>query len=136
MILNVLSPFVAEARKRASRIVIRAALAGVSALLIMVALGFATSALLTALKSQFGRVEAPLLVAAIYLAAAAILYVIRLFMRPKAATRVREAEKRAAAADLSQTEALAFGMDFVKQLTPLQLVLIGVLSGFLAGRKL
>jgi hypothetical protein len=38
--------------------------------------------------------------------------------------------------DAAQAATLAFGRDVARQLTPVQLILLGALTGFVAGRKI
>ena len=120
----------------------RAALAVASLGFGLTALGFATSALYAAWRAQYGAVYASLDVAAIYLVVAVLLSLGRILVRSGPTTRNSPdqydgaASAPFAAPDGAQGAALMAGAALAKQLTPLQLVLLGAMSGFFAGRKM
>ena len=135
-------------RQRLRRLFIRAALAFASALLAAIGLGFATYALFAALRLQYGVVNASIGLGAIYFILAGIVYLCSRRIGAKSAnmkasapisglTADSEALKAAAqSASEQQAAVLALGIELAKQLTPVQLAVLGLLSGFVAGRKL
>ena len=141
------SGLAARSRGRMRRLVICAALAVAGALSGVVGLAFATCALFEAWRLQYGVVTASIGLSVIYLVVALILFLcIRMVSAPRSATaplRPDEASAGAAAAlkstsaasDASDAAALAVGVQIAKQLTPLQLVLLAAISGFIAGRR-
>jgi hypothetical protein len=146
--MGFLSVLAAGSQQLARRLFVRAALAFACALSGTIGLGFATYALFEALRSQYGVVNASIGLGAIYLVAAGILY---LCFRRAGSTPVADApsglsqgradyaEALKAAAQTSQSQqaaALAMSVELVRQMTPLQLTLLAVISGFVAGRRL
>jgi hypothetical protein len=110
---------------------------------------FATYALFEALRLQYGVVDSSVGVGATYLILAAILYLCdrragpapvanALFsdLRPEPARDAEALKAAAHANDAPQTATLAMGIELVKQMTPLQLTMLAVISGFVAGRRL
>jgi hypothetical protein len=144
-LLSVLAP---GSRQLARRVLVRVALAFSCALSGIVGLGFATCALFEALRPLYGVVNALLGLGAIYLIVAGILYLCYrdAAPRPVADTtaglnrgRPRGAEAINAAAranEAPQALALAMSAELVKQMTPLQLTALAMISGFVAGRRL
>jgi hypothetical protein len=114
----------------------------------MIGLGFATYALFEAWRLQYGTVNAALGLSAIYIILAAILYLccLRVGAKTRAVANAGpgsgsvdnfDAMKAAAqATGAPQAAALAMGVELAKQMTPLQLAMLAVLSGFVAGRRL
>ena len=135
-------------RQLARRVLVRVALAFSCALSGIVGLGFATCALFEALRPLYGVLNALLGLGAIYLIVAGILYLCYrdAAPRPVADTtaglnrgRPRGAEAINAAAranEAPQALALAMSAELVKQMTPLQLTALAMISGFVAGRRL
>ena len=146
--MRLLSALTAGWRQLARRFFARAALAFACALSGTIGLGFATYALFEALRLQYGVVNASIGLGAIYLVAAGILYLgyRRAGSTPVANARSglsqgqagnAEALKAAAQAnDSQQAAALATSVELVRQMTPLQLTMLAVISGFVAGRRL
>ena len=146
--MRLLSVLAAGSQELARRLFVRATLAFACALSGAIGLGFATYALFAALRTQYGVVNASIGLGAIYLVAAGILY---LCYRRAGSTPVAnapsglsqgqagnaEALKAAAQAnDSQQAAALGTSVELVRQMTPLQLTMLAVISGFVAGRKL
>ena len=148
--MSLLSVLAVGSRPFARRVFVRAALAFACALSGTTGLGFATYALLEVLRLQYGVVDASIVLGAIYLVTAGILY---LCYRRASSTRVgnalsglsrgragsaAEALKAAAQASESSqaTAALAMSGELVRQMTPLQLTMLAAISGFVAGRRL
>jgi hypothetical protein len=137
---------VAESQQKARRFLICAVFAFASAVASVVGLCFLTYALFDAWRLQYGAVSAATGLGAIYLVVAGILYLCyrRAALKPLAALgpgarTASEADAIKAAAqsgDPPQVAALAMGVELAKQLTPLQLAMLAVISGFVAGRKL
>jgi hypothetical protein len=145
--MRFLSALTAGSQQLARRFFLGAALACACGLSGAVGLGFATHALYRALALQYGVVNASIAVAAIYLILAGILYLCyRRVAAPaaKAPSRLTRAlpddaeALRAAtqASDAPQAAAVAMGLELAKQMTPLQLTMVAVISGFVAGRRL
>ena len=146
--MRLLSVLVPGSRQLARRVLVRVALAFSCALSGIVGLGFATCALFEALRPLYGVVNALLGLGAIYLIVAGILYLCYrdAAPRPVADTtaglnrgRPRGAEAINAAAranEAPQALALAMSAELVKQMTPLQLTALAMISGFVAGRRL
>lgn len=146
--MSLLSVLAAGSQQLARRLFVRAALAFACALSGTIGLGFATYALFEALRSQYGVVNASIGLGAIYLVAAGILYLCyrRAGASPVATApfglsqgQAGNAEALKAAAQASQSQqaaALAMSVELVRQMTPLQLTMLAVISGFVAGRRL
>jgi hypothetical protein len=146
--MRLLSVLAAGSQQLARRFFVRAALAFACALSGTIALGFATYALFEALRLLYGVVGASIGLAAIYVIVAGILYLCYRRAGPTLVAnapsglsqgRGGEAEALKAAAqarELPQAVALAMGVELVKQMTPLQLTMLAVISGFVAGRRL
>jgi hypothetical protein len=146
--MKFLSVLAASAQGRARRFFLCAALAFASALSGAIALGFATYTLFEAWRLQYGSVNAALGLSAIYIILAAILYLccLRVGAKPRAVVNsapvtgsVDDIDALKAAAQATgapQAAALAMGVELAKQMTPLQLTMLAVLSGFVAGRRL
>jgi hypothetical protein len=146
--MRLLSALAAGSQQLARRVFVRAALAFACALSGTIGLGFATYALFEALRLQYGAVNASIVLGAIYLIAAGILYLFYRRAGPTPVANARsepshvragsaEALKAAAQASESpQAAALAVSVELVKQMTPLQLTILAVISGFVAGRRL
>jgi hypothetical protein len=146
--MKFLSVLAAGSQLRLRRFVVRVALALGSALSAAIGLGFGTYALFYAWRAQYGVIDASIGLGAIYFIASGILYLcyrragMSSFSQPNPAlspglTRDAEALKAGAqAAGASQAAALALGVEVAKQLTPLQLAMLSVLTGFVAGRRL
>jgi hypothetical protein len=145
--MKFLSALAAQTQQCMRRFIVCASLALAAALTGAIGLGFATYALFRALQLQYGAVNAAIALAAIYLVVAGLFALLA-----RGAGRPAHADPgpplRAAgapAAPLSaappgngaaQDAAIAMGVELAKQLTPLQLALLAVLSGFVAGRRL
>ncbi|MGD0187236.1 MAG: hypothetical protein ABSC25_18575 [Roseiarcus sp.] len=146
--MRFLSVLAAGSQQLARRFLVRTSLAFACALSGTIGLGFATCALFEALRLQYGVVNASIGLAAIYVIVAGILYLCyrRAGPTPIASApsglsqpRAGNAEALKAAAQASeapQAVALAMSVDLVKQMTPLQLTMLAVISGFVAGRRL
>jgi hypothetical protein len=146
--MRLLSVLAAGSQQLARRVFVRAALAFACALSGAIGLAFATYALFEALRLQYGVINASIGLGAIYLVAAGLLYLCyrRAGSTPVANAlsglsqgRARNAEALKAAAQASeapQAAALALSIELVKQMTPLQLTMLAVISGFVAGRRL
>jgi hypothetical protein len=146
--MKFLSVLAASSQRRARRFFLCAALALASVLSGAVGLGFATYALFEAWRQQYGIVNAALGLGAIYIILAVILYLccLRVGAKPRpaansdlgsASDQTLDAVKAAAQADgAPQAAALAMGVELAKQMSPLQLAMLAVLSGFIAGRRL
>jgi hypothetical protein len=138
---------IAPSQKYAQRLVARMALACAGAAAGAVGLGFATYAFFAALRAQYGAVEAAAAIAATYLILAGILLAWRGVIgstasrgAPTLPTRLAaDASQRTAKqlqTDAAQAATLALGMEVSRQLTPVQLILVAALTGFVAGRKI
>ncbi len=146
--MRFLSVLAAGSQQFARRFFVRAALAFACALSGTIGLGFATVALFEALRLQYGVVNASIGLGAIYLIVAGILYLCYRHAGPTPVAngssglsqgRAGNAEVLKAAAQASeapQAVALAMGVELVRQMTPLQLTMLAVISGFAAGRRL
>ena len=146
--MRLLSVLAAGSQQLARRVFVRAAVAFACALSGTIGLGFVTYALLEALQLQYGVVTASIGLGAIYLVAAGILYLCYrragstpVAIAPSGLSQGRagnpEALKAAAeASESQQTAALAMSVELVRQMTPLQLTMLALISGFVAGRKL
>jgi hypothetical protein len=144
-----LSALAAGSQQRLRRVAIRAALVFAAALSAAIGLGFATYALFEAWRLQYGIINASIGLSVIYFILAAILYLScrRIGLASPAPPTSALAEGltgdvealKAAGAHAganSQGAALALGVELAKQLTPLQLAMLSLLSGFVAGRRL
>jgi hypothetical protein len=146
--MRLLSVLAAGSQQLARRVLVRAALAFSCALSGTIGLGFATYALFEALRLQYGVVNAAIGLGAIYLIVAGILYLCyrRAGSSPVANASLglsrglegnAEALNAAArASDAPQAVALVISAELVKQMTPLQLTMLAVICGFVAGRRL
>ena len=143
--MKFLSALAATSQRRMRRFVIGAALAAASGLAAVVGLGFATYALFEAWRLQYGVVNAALGLSAIYFLLAGVLYLCSRRAggnspAPAAAlplTDNADALRAASQAGGSpQAAALAMGVELAKQMSPVQLAALAVLSGFIAGRRL
>jgi hypothetical protein len=146
--MRFLSALAASSQRRARRFFLCAALAFTSVLSGAIGLGFATYALFEAWRQQYGIIDAALGLSAIYIILAAILYLccLRVGAKPRAAASSAlgsgpvdnfDAVKTAAqATGAPQAAALAMGVELAKQMTPLQLAMLAVISGFVAGRRI
>jgi hypothetical protein len=145
--MRLLSAPTAGSQQLARRFFVRAARALACALSGTVGLGFATYALFEALRLQYGVVNAAIGLGAIYLVAAGSYLCCRcagptlVANAPSGLSQGRagntEARKAAAlASEAPQAVALAMSAELVRQTTPLQLTMLAVISGFIAGRKL
>ncbi len=146
--MRLVSVLAASSQQFARRVLVRAALAFACALSGTIGLGFATYALLEVLRLRYGVVNASIGLGAIYLIAAGILYLC--YRRTGSTTGANapaglsqgrpgnaEALKAAAQAGQSpQAAALAMSVELVREMTPLQLTMLAVISGFVAGRNL
>lgn len=142
--IKFLSALAASSQERVRRLAVRLALLLASILSAVVGLGFGTHALYYAWRVQYGAINASIGVGAIYLAIAIVLYLCSrrggkwssdppsLGLRSNADALTAGAQ----AAGASQAAALGLGVELAKQLTPLQLVMLSALSGFVAGRRL
>jgi hypothetical protein len=138
----------AASQKYAQRLAARMALTCAGAAAGLVGLGFATWALFAALRAQYGLVEAAAAIGAIYLILAGVLFAWRGAVGSAALRDTRSPGDRRLAAgaadaaakqlqtDAAQAATLALGMEVTKQLTPVQLILVAALTGFVAGRKI
>ena len=146
--MRLLSVLAAGSQQLARRVFVRAALAFACALSGTIGLGFETYALFEVLRLQYGVVNASIGLGAIYLVAAALLYLCyrRAGPTPVANAPSGQSQGRVATLRLSkrrrrrarspQAAALAMSIELVKQMTPLQLTMLAVISGFVAGRRL
>jgi hypothetical protein len=147
--MRLLSVLAAGSQQLARRFFVRAALASACALSGAIGLGFATYALFEALRLQYGAVNASIGLGAIYLVVAGILYLCYRRAGPTLVANApsglsqgrpgnAEALNKAAgqASEAPQAVALAMSVELVKQMTPLQLTMLAVISGFVAGRRL
>jgi hypothetical protein len=143
--MKFLSTLAAGSQQRLRRFAIRGALAFAAALSAAIGLGFATYALFEAWRLQYGTINASIGLSAIYFIVAGILYLCcrRIGLAPPAVSTSAlaeslpgDAETLKAAGANAQGAALALGVELAKQLTPLQLAMLSLLSGFVAGRRL
>ncbi len=146
--MNFLAALAARSQQSLRRVFIRVALVCAGALSAAVGLGFATYALFEAWRLQYGAVQAAVGLGVIYFVLAGVLFLcLRLVGPTRPAKAVSGLSERLAgdaatlksaaqASRASEAAALAMGVEVAKQLTPLQLVLLAALSGFMAGRKL
>ena len=146
--MRLLSILAAGSQQFARRVLVGAALAFACALSGSIGLGFTTYALFEALRPQYGVVDALFGLGAIYLIVAGILYFCyrRAGLSPVAnassgrsrgQARSTEAVNAAAqASEAPRAAALAMSAELVKQMTPLQLMMLAAISGFVAGRRL
>ena len=130
--MRFLSGLTARSQQLARRIVVRVALGGACALSGAIGLGFATHALYHALRLQYGVIDASIGLCAIYLVLAGVLYLCYRRVGAPAPARLSQG----LASDAPQAAALAMGLELAKEMTPLQLTMIAVISGFVAGRRL
>lgn len=124
----------ARGKAGARRILMVAAFAVAAVAAAVVGLAFATFALFEAWRLQYGAVASGLGIAALYFLLAVILLVcVRFVGRPPPAI----ATPAAVASPVVDAETAAFnaGVEMSKQVTPVQLVLLAALSGFIAGRR-
>jgi hypothetical protein len=129
--MGLLSVLAAGAQQLARHALVRTALAFACALSGAIGLGFATYALLEALRLQYGVVDALFGLAAIYLIVAGILYLCYRRAEPRPV-----ADAAARANEAPQALALAMSAELVKQMTPVQLTALAMISGFVVGRRL
>jgi hypothetical protein len=143
--IKFLSTLAAGSQQRLRRLAIRAALVFAAALSAAIGLGFATYALFAAWRLQYGIINAWIGLSAIYFILAGVLYLCcrriglaspALPTSALAGGLTGDAETLKAAGANSQGAALALGVELAKQLTPLQLAMVALLSGFVAGRRL
>jgi hypothetical protein len=142
--MKFLSTLAAGSQQRLRRFAIRGALALAAALSAAIGLGFATYALFAAWRLQYGTINASIGLSAIYFILAGILYLCcrRIGLASPAVRTSALAEGLTGDLDTlkaganSQGAALALGVELAKQLTPLQLAMLSLLSGFVAGRRL
>jgi hypothetical protein len=146
--MRLLTVLAAGSQQLARRVLVGAALAVACALSGAVGVGFATNALFEALRLSYGVVNASIGLGATYLIAAGVLYLCyrRTGSRPVASVSsglsrepASKAEALSVAARTSgapQAAASAIGAELVKQMTPLQLTMLAVIAGFVAGRRL
>ena len=143
-----LSVLTAGSRQLVRRVLVRAALALAFALSGAIVAGFATFALFVTLRLQYGVVNAAIGLGAIYLVVASVLYLCYRCAGTKAGANASSGLSRgptgnaaafnaaARASEAPQAVALAMSAEFIKQMTPLQLMMLAVISGFVAGRRL
>ncbi len=129
--MGLLSVLAAGSHQLARRVLVRTALAFACALSGAIGLAFTTYALLEALRLQYGVVNALFGLGAIYLIVAGILYLCYRRSGPRPVT-----DAAARANEAPQAIALAMSAELVKQMTPLQLTALAVISGFVVGRRL
>ena len=146
--MRLLSVLAAGSQQLARRVLVGAALAVACTLSGAVGVGFATYALFEALRLSYRVVIASIGLGAIYLIAAGVLYLCyrRTGSRPFASASsglsrgpAGNAEALSVATRASggpQAAALSIGAELVKQMTPLQLTMLAVIAGFVAGRRL
>ena len=145
--MKFLSVLAAQTQQRLRRFIVCASLAFAAALTGAIGLGFATYALFQELRLGYGAINAAIVLAALYLVVAGLLALLArragrparadASSPPQAASAVPDPPSAAAqAGGAPQAAALAMGIELAKQLTPLQLTLLAVLSGFVAGRRL
>jgi hypothetical protein len=145
--MKFLSVLAARSQQGLRRFFIGAALVLASLLSGAIGVGFATYALFEAWRLQYGVINASLGLSAIYIVLSGVLYLCsrRAGSLPRAAASGpvsglgANGDPLKAAAQASgapQAAALAMGVELAKQMTPLQLATLAVLSGFVAGRRL
>jgi hypothetical protein len=144
--MRLLSVLAAGSQELARRLFVRATLAFACALSGAIGLGFATYALFAALRTQYGVVNASIGLGAIYLVVASILYLCYRRAGPRPVANASSGPRRGRAGNAEalnaatrasespQAAALAMSAELVKQMTPLQLTMPAVISGFVAGR--
>jgi hypothetical protein len=147
--MKFLSALAAGSQQRLQRFALRAALALAAGLSAAIGLGFASYALFEVWRLHYGTINASIGLSAIYFILAGVLYLCcgRIGLTPPA--KPASAPARGLSGDAeglkaaamqaglsSQGAALAAGVELAKQLTPLQLVMLSALSGFVAGRRL
>lgn len=144
----------AEPRRRLRRLITGAVLACAGAASGAVALGFATWALFVTMQAQWGVAEAAAVIAAGYFVVAIGLFAWRakVVARDGApapsvghrqpdetpADSVNTADalaKKIAAGNAARAGGFAASDELAKQLTPVQLVMLAALNGFISGRK-
>jgi hypothetical protein len=146
--MRLLSVLAAGSQQLARRVLVRTALAFACALSGTIGLAFATYALFEALRLQSGVVNAAIALGATYLIVAGILYLCYYLAEPRPVGNASAGVSRGAvgnaealnaaarAREAPQAVALAMSAELVKQMTPLQLTMLAVISGFVAGRRL
>jgi hypothetical protein len=146
--MRLLSVLAAGSQQLARRVLVVAALAVACALSGAVGVGFATYALFETWRLSYGVVNASIGLGAIYLIVAGVLYLcyrcagsrpvasvsFGLSRGPAGNAEALNAAARASGAP--QAAALAIGAELVNQMTPLQLTMLAVIAGFVAGRRL
>jgi hypothetical protein len=138
----------AASRKYARRLAARMALACAGAAAGVVGTAFATAALFAAIRAQYDVIDASAAIAALYLILAGVLFAWRgvvgttevrhgpVLDARQLARGAADAATKQIDADAAQTATLALGMNVARQLTPMQLILLAALTGFVAGRKI
>ena len=146
--MRLLSVLAAGSQQLARRVLVGAALAVACALSGAVGVGFATYALFEALRLSCGVVNASIGLGATYLIAAGVLYLCyrRTGSRPfpsassglsrGPAGKAEALSVAARASGAPQAATLVIGAELVKQMTALQLTMLAVIAGFVAGRRL
>ena len=146
--MRLLSVLAACSQQLARRVLVRTALAFACALSGTVGLGFVTYAVFEALRLHYGVVNAAIALGAIYLIVAGILYLCYRVAGPRPVGNASLGAGRgpvgnaeafnasAQAGEAPQAVALAMSAELVKQMTPVQLTMLAVISGFVAGRRL
>jgi hypothetical protein len=144
----------AEPRKRLRRLITGAALACAGAAFGAVGLGFATWALFVTMQAQWGVADTAAAIAAGYFVVAIILFACRANVVSPDASPMRSAgidrsdeaianaadsadalAKKIAAGNAARAGGFAASDELAKQLTPVQLVMLAALNGFISGRK-
>ena len=152
--MSILRALTAEPRKRLRRVITGAVLACIGAGFGAVALGFATWALFATLQPQWGTAETAAVIAAGYFIVALILFAWRSnIVAPGAAATPSTGDHRPdepavngadsaealaktiASGNAARAGGFAASDELAKQLTPIQLVMLAALNGFISGRK-
>jgi hypothetical protein len=144
----------AEPRRRLRRLFTGVLLACAGAAFALIGLAFATWALFVTAQAQWGVANAAAAIAAAYFVVAIVLFAWRAKVvsldapqarspgnprpdEPMAASAdtAEALAKKIAAGNAAQSGAFAPGDELAKQLTPVQLVMLAALNGFISGRK-
>jgi len=141
--MTLLAALTQEPRRRARRAFLAAILGVCGALFGAVCLGFATLALFEFVRALYGAVIGALIVSGAYFfVSIAFLIGARRAGRDAGGARdiVREPGGAPGAEAKSEhathAAVLAMGLDLAKKLTPLEIAVLAILSGFAAGRRL
>ncbi len=137
----------AAAERRLGDFLLAAAAAGMVALFAAVSLGFGTLAVYAYLRASQGRVVAALIICAAYGATAITIWAIGMARRRARRLRLAAMASSAPVADIdallqqllaagAQQEQLTLAARLGRELSPMQLLALALIGGFIAGRKL